>query len=332
MDVVGPRRAGLLDERAEHALVARERAGVRGRGAGAGLGGAHLEDRHPDVALGGPRERAGEPRAVAVGLQEQRDRADVVLLDERGEQRGGVEDRLVADGRDGVEAQPAADGQRVDGHVAALGDQRDATRLPPHQRVAPQRRAAVERDEPVAVGAEDRQSGREGRLREFALQPAPARLGEAGREHDQPAAATAAGRADDLGHAGGRDRDDDGVDRLGQVLERRHAHAAVHLAARGMHAVDGAGEAERRQVAERRVAVGAGAVGRADHGDRPRAQQRPQVEGRRHRRLSGQRRTFATPRRSSERATMSRWISLVPSQMRSTRSSRRKRSATLSRR
>ena len=44
------------------------------------------------------------------------------------------------------------------------------------------------------------------------------------------------------------------------------------------------------------------------------------------------RRTRPTPRRSSERATISRWISLVPSQMRSTRSSRQNRSATLSRR
>ena len=40
----------------------------------------------------------------------------------------------------------------------------------------------------------------------------------------------------------------------------------------------------------------------------------------------------STPRRSSARATISRWISLVPSQIRSTRSSRRKRSATLERR
>ena len=44
------------------------------------------------------------------------------------------------------------------------------------------------------------------------------------------------------------------------------------------------------------------------------------------------RRTRPTPRRSSARATISRWTSLVPSQMRSTRSSRQSRSATLSRR
>jgi len=37
--------------------------------------------------------------------------------------------------------------------------------------------------------------------------------------------------------------------------------------------------------------------------------------------------SVSTPRRSSPRATISRWISLVPSQMRSTRSSRRNRSA-----
>ena len=40
----------------------------------------------------------------------------------------------------------------------------------------------------------------------------------------------------------------------------------------------------------------------------------------------------STPRRSSPRATISRWISLVPSQIRSTRSSRSSRSATFERR
>ena len=133
----------------------------------------------------------------------------------------------------------------------------------------------------------------------------------------RPAARTTSGTP------GGRDRDHDRVRRLGQVVERRHARPSEHRRARRVHAPDRAGEPERLEVAQRRVAVGARPVRRADDGHRARPQQR---------RERAQRSTFATPRRSSERAMMSRWISLVPSQMRSTRSSRSSRSATLSRR
>ena len=66
------------------------------------------------------------------------------------------------------------------------------------------------------------------------------------------------------------------------------------------------------------------ALGRAHDGDRSRVEEPREV----HRQWS----VRSTPRRSSARATIRRWISLVPSQIRSTRSSRRKRSATLVRR
>ena len=140
------------------------------------------------------------------------------------------------------------------------------------------------------------------------------------------------GGADHVGHAGGGDRDDCGVDRLGQVVERGHAAPPVHLAPRRVDAPDGTGEPERGEVAQHRVPVGAGPVGRPDDGDRARAQQRGEI-GRDDAPVArrAQRSTCSTPRRSSERAIISRWISLVPSQILSTRSSRRKRSATLSR-
>ena len=87
-------------------------------------------------------------------------------------------------------------------------------------------------------------------------------------------------------------------------------------------------EARGGEVAEDVVAVGAVALAGADDRDRARAQRAATgrclaVD------LSGG--SGPTPRRSSARATISRWISLVPSQIRSTRSSRRKRSATLER-
>jgi hypothetical protein len=73
------------------------------------------------------------------------------------------------------------------------------------------------------------------------------------------------------------------------------------------------------QVQERLPRTRPGPLRRADDRDRPRVQQPSEVR---------QCSVRSTPRRSSARATISRWISLVPSQIRSTRSSRRKRSAT----
>ena len=52
-----PRRAGLLDERAEDAMVAGHRAGVRGRGRGAHRGRADLQHRDPDARVRARRQR-----------------------------------------------------------------------------------------------------------------------------------------------------------------------------------------------------------------------------------------------------------------------------------
>ena len=149
--VLRPRGARLLDQRPEHALVAGQRARVRGRRRRTRRRRADLQHRHADVPLGRPRQRGGQPLAVAVGLEEQRHGAHVLLLDQRLEQRGRVEHGLVADRGDGVEPQAAAQRERVDRHVPGLRDERDPPRLARHERVAPQRRARVEGDEPVAV-------------------------------------------------------------------------------------------------------------------------------------------------------------------------------------
>ena len=153
------------------------------------------------------------------------------------------------------------------------------------------------------------------------LQLGLARLGEPGGEHDRAAAAERAGPRDDLGRARRGDRHDDRVRRLGQVLQRRvAARARAPLAAPGLTAYDAPRIAEAREVEQRLAAVGARPLGRADDGDRARRE-----------RQRGRISAAPAPRRgvSSARATIRRWISLVPSQMRSTRSSRQKRSATL---
>ena len=172
--VVRPRRAGLARERAEHPLVAGERAGVgRGRG-GADRRRPDLQHRHADPRVGARGERLAQRRAVPGVLDEQRDRAQLRLGREVGEPVGGADDRLVP-GRDrGVEAEPAAGGERVDDEVAALRDQPDVPRLDPLQRIPPEGGAGVERDEPVAVRAADGERVPEGRARSSASSVAPA--------------------------------------------------------------------------------------------------------------------------------------------------------------
>ena len=51
---------------------------MSGRGARSGRRGADLEHGDADAALGAVGERRGEPLAVAVGLEEERDRPDPV--------------------------------------------------------------------------------------------------------------------------------------------------------------------------------------------------------------------------------------------------------------
>jgi hypothetical protein len=95
--ILGPRGARLVDERSEHSLIAGQRAGMRGRRGRARRGRADLQHGDADVSLRGSRERARQAGTVAVGLEEQRDGADVLVLDQGLEQRGRVEHRLVAD-------------------------------------------------------------------------------------------------------------------------------------------------------------------------------------------------------------------------------------------
>ena len=309
------------DQRAEGGVVAGHRARVRRGRARPGRGGADLEHRDADAGVGAQRERLAQPRAVAVALQEERDRAHALALGEGVQPVAGVDDRLVAARDHGVQAQAAARRQRVDRDVAALRDRRRrgrpraGTSASPHS-AARSWKATI----PSQLGPQTGRSWRCGRGAQGGLQAlAVGRLAEARGVDDGAAAPARAGLLDHLGHARGGDGDDDRVDGLGQVGHGGHAGAPVDAPARRVHAPHAPAEAGAPEVAQRLVGVGAGSAGGADDGDRARREQWRQIP---------QCSTRSTPRRSSARATIRRWISLVPSQMRSTRSSRHRRSAT----
>ena len=200
--VLGPGGAGLLHERAEHALVAGHRAGVGGGGERTGGGGAHLQDGHAHAAVGALGECLAEADAVAVGLQVHGDRAHALVARELGDPVGGIDRRGVAARDDRVEAQPALGGERVDRHVPALRDERHAPGLERPERVAPERHALVELDDAVAVGAADGQAVPPRRRLELALElRALGDLAESGPVDHGAAAAEGAGLLDHRRHA-----------------------------------------------------------------------------------------------------------------------------------
>ena len=108
-----------------------------------------------DAGVRARRERVAQARAVAGVLDQQRDRAHLRLGGEVLEVVRRRQHRLVPARDRRVQPQPAPGRERVDREVAALRHERDVARLLRHERVAPQRRARVERDQAVAVGAAD---------------------------------------------------------------------------------------------------------------------------------------------------------------------------------
>ena len=268
-----PRRAGLLDERSEDAVVAGDRARVGRGGGGADGGGADLQHRDPDARVRAGRERVAQAGAVAGVLDQQRDRADLRLGGQVLEVVRRGQHRLVAARDRRVQPQTPAGRERVDGEVAALRHERDVARLLRHERVAPEGRAGVERDEAVTVRAADGERVAERGVPQLCFEFGPAALPEARGEDDRSAAAERARFLDDRGDAGGRDRDDDRVGHAGQVRERREARDAMRRGAARVDAPDVAGEPDRGEVEQRLAAVVRAVVGGPHDGDRARVEE-----------------------------------------------------------
>ena len=120
VNVGRPCCAGLLDKRPEDSLVAGYRARVGRRGGGSGRRRSDLQHGHAHAALGTHGERLAERRPVAVPLEVERDRADALLLSERGDPVGRIEHHGVAARDHRVEPEPTPGRERVHRHVAAL--------------------------------------------------------------------------------------------------------------------------------------------------------------------------------------------------------------------
>ena len=230
---------------------------MRRRGARTQRARPGLQDDHPHVVFGASRERAQQFSAVAVGLQVQRDGADVGEFGDGVEVVGRVQDRLVAARDDGVQPQRPGAGEGVDGDVAALRDQRDRAGALEGAVVAPHRCPRGDRDDAVAVRSADRQAVPQRRLAQPVLRRAAVgRLGEPGGEDHGAAGADVAGLGQQVGHRGAP-----GVamttasGAAGRSARRGHAPHAVDGGRGRVDAEHRAREPVRDEVRDRLVAV-----------------------------------------------------------------------------
>ncbi len=313
-----------------HPVLTRQRAAV-GHGGGLRLGGPTDLDREDRLAqLEGAVGQGEEPLRSLEPLDEEDDRVGLGIVQGIGQVVAQVQDDLRAAADDPAEADPGARMDERVGHAAALGDPGHPAAGQPGVDVADvERRVRGQVDHAHAVRSQDRQPVAEGDLPDVGLHPG-GRLAAldhpaAGDEHDPGADV---GRL--LGHGGRPERVQGHQHRLGDLGQRgevRIAGLAPGLGVLRVHEVAAGRAAHHGQVVPDRpgqVRSGRG----PDDRDRGRGEERPEID----RRAIGGRdarsghpwpTTRPTPRFSRARAMTIRWISLVPSQIRSTRSSRR---------
>ncbi len=281
LDRVDPHDAELPAHAVEHPVIADQRAGVRLRRARGHVGKADLED---DQRLGSrqrPLRRRREPIGVADRLDEHRDRADPIVIEQMIDESRTVEVGLVAGGDHVADADLLLRGETGDERRrgAALGDDRDRTRPGgTTEGAGPQRHIIEEVDEPQAVRTEHVDAVPPCRLGERALLrcPVAAGLGEARREDHRIARA----RRAEIGHrvldAGDRHHDQAEIDGLADRRARRRGGTAVHDAAAPRDEMHLTLIGALGEVVER-VQRPAGPVGGADQRDRARPQHGRQI-------------------------------------------------------
>ncbi len=326
-------------------VLARERARVGDRRGLRLRTAANLDDHDRLAELQRVIGQGEEPLRPLEALHEQDDRVGLRVVEAVGEEVAGVEDDLAAAADDPREADPRPGVDERVRHRTRLGDARHAAPRQPRIDVADvRRRVRREVDHAHAVRAEQGDPVADRDLADVALhlRRRLAALDDAAAGDDHARDAGEGGLLGDGGRPERVERDEDRVRDLGQRVERWVARLVVELvvarvdevaAGRALHdgqvVLDGLGDATPRR--------------RADDGDGARSEERPEVDRPRRRRGDGRAprspcarvgahpTTLDTPRFSIARATISRWISEVPSQIRSTRSSRKKRSAGYSR-
>lgn len=240
---------------------------------------------------------------------------------------GDVEVDLVAEGGETREAEVVVSGElfELESEVATLGD--DAYRSV-CQADEVESGGGVEHTH--AVGSDEHGPRFPHPLEHLLLPPGTLRpeLAQAGGEHDDRPSADVQGVSDHDLEGVGVDGDDDEVGSLGKVVQRADGPSSEHDIAAAIDEVDASAVLARQRSGGQAVSPLGRVVRGADDRHRPRIEQGAQVAPCRvaaaaHPRSDHAAVYSSAPRRLSPLATMTRWISLVPSQIRSTRTSRK---------
>ena len=253
-------------------------------------------------------------------LDVQSDRRHAIIVEKSLDIAGDVAFRIVARGDDIGDRQSPRLHREVESDVARLQHKGDAAfDASAAVLVGPQRHAVEIVDDAIAIGADERHVAAGGDELALERRPFLAGLGKAAGVDDRARRAERSEFADRGDRRLARRRDESRVRRARQFADRSEAGPPGKLAAARIDGPDLAGKADA--VALPRDLLG---LAPADDGDRARLQQtREAGTSARLDRHSAQQ-----PRgRRSAREMMWRWISLVPSQMRSTRASRHQRSS-----
>ena len=267
--------AVAVEDRVVDAVRAGDRAGVRDGELRRELGAADLQRDDRDAALARLREGAHEAGGVARRLHEQADGAGVRHLDRKVEVLVHRDREFLPGRNHEVEVDPLLaihDAAHARAGMADVGDVAAAAMLARPEAAGPG--ALGEVVEAHAVRAADDQSGLAD-LREHAV--AQRRVGvvlDHERGHDRRRARAVGDHLVERRlDARVRDREDDVLDGLGQLRERRVAGHAEHRLAAGIDGVEAAFVAALQQVLDGVAADGAFALGGAEHRDRPRPEQ-----------------------------------------------------------
>ena len=263
---------------------AREGAGVRARGAGAGRGGSELQRDHRDAAGRGPLDGGRDAERLPHLLDQARDGAGPAVVDEPVEVVREGQVRLVArrDEQAHAEAPVGRAVEEAAAEPARLREHRHRTRqegVELADRREGQRHSIPGVDEPHRVRTEESHARPPRALHQARLlhRPGCPRLGEAGAEDHREGNTGAAAREYCVGGLSGRQADPGDVRSLRQGVDARIRGKVPDHAMAGVHRIHAARIAVTPQEVERARARTREVAGHSDQRDRPRREQAPEV-------------------------------------------------------
>ena len=232
------------------------------------------------LLLGEPASGAGELERVAERLEVERARRDRLVVHPGREEVVARHVDLVAEGDEGLHAEPdvAGEVEQREAHAPRLGRDGEAAHLG-HVVEEGRVEAGAVGQHALRVGADQAEAVRAGQGEQLVATLVAPVAREARRDDDRSARSVGGGVAQHVRDPVGRHRDDDEVDRTVEVGQAADGRQPVDDVGLRVHHVHGAGVRRAADRVEHAVPEAARRSAYADHGDARRVQQRPERPG-----------------------------------------------------